>query len=44
MMEYTTTDVLDSISSTFHEWEFLNLADKEDILASTGAEITVANN
>jgi hypothetical protein len=43
-IEHTTTEVLESICSTFHDWEFLNVAEKRRILASTGAEIVVANN
>jgi DNA invertase Pin-like site-specific DNA recombinase len=42
-VEHATTEVLDSICWTFHDWEFLNVADKRRILASTAAEIRVAN-
>ena len=42
--EYTSMDVLESICSTFHDWEFLNVSDKRRILASTGAQISVSNN
>jgi len=41
--EHTTSDVLESICSTFHDWEFLNVAEKRRILASTGAEISVSD-
>jgi site-specific DNA recombinase len=37
------TEVLDSICSAFHDWEFLNMQDKRRILAATGADIRVAN-
>ena len=42
-VEHATTEVLESICWTFHDWEFLNVADKRRILASTGADIRVAN-
>jgi DNA invertase Pin-like site-specific DNA recombinase len=42
-VEHATTEVLDSICWTFHDWEFLNVADKRRILSSTGADIRVAN-
>jgi DNA invertase Pin-like site-specific DNA recombinase len=37
------TEVLESICSTFHDWEFLNTQDKRRILAATAADIRVAN-
>ena len=42
-VEPMATEALDSICTTFHDWEFLNMQDKRRILAATGADIRVAN-
>jgi len=39
-----STEVLDSICWTFHDWEFLGMEDKRRILATTAANVEVANN
>ena len=38
-----TAEALESICSTFHDWEFLNMKDKRRILAASAAEVRVAN-
>jgi hypothetical protein len=42
-VEPMATEALDSICTTFHDWEFLDMQDKRRILAATGADIRVAN-
>jgi hypothetical protein len=42
-VEHATTEVLDSICWTFHDWEFLPMTEKRRILASTGADVRVSN-
>jgi DNA invertase Pin-like site-specific DNA recombinase len=39
-----STDVLDSISWAFHDWEFLSVEDKRRVLACTAANVEVSNN